>query len=48
MKISVMITTYNLEKYIAVALESVLSQETEYEYEILVSLYIFLNINALA
>ena len=31
-----MITTYNLEKYIAVALESVLSQETEYEYEILV------------
>ena len=36
MKISIMITTYNLEKYIEKALDSVLNQKTEHEYEILI------------
>ena len=34
--ISIMITTYNLERYIAQTLESVLQQDTKYSYEILV------------
>ncbi len=36
MKVSVLITTYNLEKYIAETLESVLNQETNFDFEILV------------
>jgi len=36
MKVSVLITTYNLEKYIAGTLDSVLNQKTDFEYEILV------------
>lgn len=36
MKISILITTYNLEKYIANTLDSVINQETSCEYEILV------------
>ena len=36
MKVSVMITTYNLEKYVAQTLDSVLSQKTDFPYEILV------------
>lgn len=35
-KISVMVITYNHEKYIAQTLESILMQETEYSYEICV------------
>jgi len=35
-KISIMLITYNHEKYIAQALESILMQETEYDYEIAV------------
>jgi len=36
MKVSVLITTYNREKYIAQALESVLKQNVNFEYEIIV------------
>lgn len=36
MKVSILITTYNLEKYIAWTLKSVLKQRTSFEYEILV------------
>ena len=36
MKLSVLITTYNLEKYIAETLDSVLMQKTDFEYEIIV------------
>lgn len=36
MKLSVLITTYNLEKYIDETLKSVVEQETDFEYEILV------------
>jgi glycosyltransferase involved in cell wall biosynthesis len=37
MKASVLIATYNQLQYIEKAIESVLSQETEYEYEIIIS-----------
>jgi glycosyltransferase involved in cell wall biosynthesis len=36
MEVSVLLTTYNQEKYIAQALESVLTQETDFEYEIVI------------
>jgi len=36
MKVSVCITTYNLEKYISKCLDSVLRQKTKFDYEILV------------
>lgn len=36
MKVTVCITTYNLERYIAQALESVLAQNTDFQYEIIV------------
>lgn len=36
MKLSVLITTYNLEKYVAQTLDSVLMQQVDYDYEILV------------
>ena len=36
MKVSVMITTYNLEAYIEETLRSVLSQKTKFPFEILV------------
>ena len=36
MKVSILITTYNLEKYIRTTLDSVIGQKTDYEYEILV------------
>lgn len=36
MKVSVLITTYNLEKYIAKTLDTVLGQKTDFDYEIIV------------
>lgn len=36
-RLKVVITTYNLEKYIAEAIESVLNQETNFEYGILIA-----------
>lgn len=36
MKVSVLITTYNLEQYVAQTLDSVLMQQVDFEYEILV------------
>lgn len=36
MKLSVLITTYNLEKYIDETLQSVMNQETNFEFEVLV------------
>jgi glycosyltransferase involved in cell wall biosynthesis len=36
MKVSVLVTTYNHEKYIARALDSVLMQKTNFEYEIII------------
>lgn len=36
MKLSVLITTYNLEQYVEQTLESVLSQNIDYEYEVLI------------
>src|SRR6266851_2413988 len=37
MEVSVLVTTYNHEKYIAQALDSVLMQETNFEYEIIIA-----------
>ena len=37
MKVSVLVMTYNHEKFIRQALDSVLMQETNFEYEILIS-----------
>ena len=36
MKISIVMLAYNHERFIAKALESVLMQETEYDYELIV------------
>lgn len=36
MKLSVLITTYNLEKYIAYTLDSVFMQETNFDFEVLI------------
>ena len=36
MKVSILVTTYNLEKYIATTLDSVLSQKTRHQFEVLV------------
>jgi glycosyltransferase involved in cell wall biosynthesis len=36
MKVSVLIITYNHEKFIAQAIESVLMQEVEFDYEIVI------------
>jgi len=36
MEVSVLLTTYNQEKYIAQALDSVLMQETDFDYEIVI------------
>ena len=35
-KLSIMVTTYNLEKFVGETLDSVLNQKTDYSYEILV------------
>ena len=37
MKVTVLVTTYNHEKYIAQALDSVLMQKTNFDYEIIIS-----------
>jgi lipopolysaccharide transport system permease protein len=36
MKVTVLVTTYNHEKFIAQAIESVLAQETRFEYEVVI------------
>jgi glycosyltransferase involved in cell wall biosynthesis len=36
MKVSIAITTYNREKFIAQALESVLMQKVQFDYEIII------------
>src|SRR5918993_30043 len=36
MKVSVLLTTYNHEKYIAQAIDSALTQETNFDYEIVI------------
>ncbi len=41
MKVSVCMTTYNHEKFISQAIESVLMQKTDFDYELLIGEYVY-------
>jgi glycosyltransferase involved in cell wall biosynthesis len=42
MKVTVLVTTYNHEKYIAQALDSVLTQRTNFDYKIIIGEALFM------
>ncbi len=42
MKVTVLVTTYNHEKYIAQALDSVLMQKTNFDYKIIIGEALFM------